>query len=235
MWQLSRPLCCCAHYNAVQFWYLNCLHGNFQGLYVAMWITMLSRIGTLSVCMATSKALCFPLYPLWRVAFIKTVVGIQIPLYRCLLWCFTQVYGGHIMILLPGLVSDRQGSPPGFSAGTRTLTWLNPWPATGVRVLPGQGTGTLGFGGFGEPLGVQVRVQIVSTWFSYLTVAALSTSTSRIHSLGRRICTAWHLVRRAPTTLAFLLLLSLLSSLNFFKLHSIPSQCLAPLWHYFVH
>ena len=42
---------------------------------------MLSRIGTLSVCMATTKALCFPLYPLWRVAFIKTVVGIQIPLY----------------------------------------------------------------------------------------------------------------------------------------------------------
>jgi hypothetical protein len=61
VWQLPSPTCCHTHHNAFQFWYLKCLYGNFQALHVAIHITMLSSFGTLNVCMATSKAWCFPL------------------------------------------------------------------------------------------------------------------------------------------------------------------------------
>src|SRR6202040_1692688 len=54
----SRPTCPRTHQNAIQFWYLKCLHGNSQGQPVPIRITMLSCFGTLNVCTAITKAKC---------------------------------------------------------------------------------------------------------------------------------------------------------------------------------
>src|ERR1700684_4075961 len=50
-----RPTCPRTHHNAIQFWYLKCLHGNPQDQSVPVHITMLFSTGTLNVCTATPK------------------------------------------------------------------------------------------------------------------------------------------------------------------------------------
>src|ERR1700684_2589648 len=53
-----RPMCPRTHHNAIQYWYLKCVHGNSQGQPVPVHITMLFSISTLNVCTATSRPMC---------------------------------------------------------------------------------------------------------------------------------------------------------------------------------
>src|ERR1700684_4188706 len=51
-----RPMCPRTHHNAIQYWYLKCVHGNSQGQHAPIDITMPPTFGTLNVCMATPRA-----------------------------------------------------------------------------------------------------------------------------------------------------------------------------------